>query len=95
MSTILSTRDGVKSRKPRRCTLCGERIEIGEAHNTRTGVDCGDIWTMRMHPVCEAYEQSPEMRANLDEWYEDVSDAAFTRAEALAHADKNKVVLPT
>lgn len=89
MSTMLSFKDGVKARKKHRCCLCGESIAVGEIHDTRTGVDGGDgFWTMRMHPECQAYEQSPKMRDLLydSDWYEDVSEPAFARAAAKAYA---------
>lgn len=82
MNVMLSEARGVRSRKPRRCCLCGEGIGIGEAHDTRTGVDYGDMWTMRMHPECHAYEGK---RGAVDpDWYEDVSEPAFNRADAIA-----------
>ena len=90
MSTVLSERNGVKARKVKRCCLCGERIEVGALKDVRTGVECGDMWTMHMHPECHRYEQTPEVRQRLhnDDWYEDVSEPAFDRAEALAGAAK-------
>jgi hypothetical protein len=86
MSLCLSSKDGVTARKPYRCTLCGERIAIGERHDTRTGV--GDsFWTMRMHPECQRYEQTPQMRRDLADWYEDTSEPAFERSEVHRHEE--------
>lgn len=89
MSTCISSRDGVKGRKVHRCCLCGELIPVGETHDTRTGVVPGDgFWTMRMHPECHRYEQMPGI---VDpDWYEDVSEPAFERAEAVKHAQQVK-----
>ena len=75
----------MRSKKPRRCCLCGERIDVGTAHNTRTGVEDGDLWVMRMHPECERYESVPGI---VDpDWYEDVSDPAFERRDAQRHEE--------
>lgn len=82
MSTYLSSKDGVKARKPHRCCLCGERINVGDTQDTRTGVGDGVMWTMHMHPECHAYEK--ETGTVDPDWYEDVSEPAFERAEALA-----------
>ena len=81
MSTFLSSRNGTKARKPHRCCLCGERINIGDVKDTRSGVSDGQVWTMQMHPECHAYEQ----RSGIvdPDWYEDVSDSAFSRAKAI------------
>jgi len=82
MSTCLSSKDGVKARKPHRCCLCGQRIDAGELYDARTGVGDGCMWTMKMHPECHAYEQKDGV---VDpDWYEDVSDPAFERADAIA-----------
>ncbi len=82
MSTLLSSKNGVKARKPHRCCLCGERIEVGDTKDTRTGISDGQVWTMQMHPECHAYEQRTGV---VDpDWYEDVSDPAFSRAGARA-----------
>lgn len=86
MSTCTSSTNGVKSRQPRHCCLCGGRIAVGESHDTRTGVVPGDgFWTMRMHPECHRYEQVPGI-VDLD-WYQDVSDPAFERADAHRHEE--------
>jgi hypothetical protein len=82
VSTTLSCKDSVKARKNHCCVLCGERINAGEIHATRTGVNPDGLWTMHMHPECVAYEAMP---GNVDpDWYEDVSDPAFYRADAIA-----------
>ncbi len=83
MSTCLSHREGVIAKKRYRCDLCGEPIDAGMAHDTRSGIgDC--FWTMRLHPECHRYEQSPEVRERLNsfDWYEDISEPAFDRSEA-------------
>jgi hypothetical protein len=88
MSLLLATKDGVKARKPHRCCLCGVRIHQGELHDTRRGVSDGAVWTMRMHPECQAYEQKP---GTVDpDWYEDISEPAFDRADALADAARSQ-----
>ncbi len=81
MSTLLSSKNGIKARKPHDCCLCGERINAGDTQDTRTGVNEDGPWTMHMHPECQAYEQHP---GTVDEdWYRDISEPAFTRADAL------------
>jgi hypothetical protein len=86
MSMMLSERKAVKGRRDYHCDLCGEMIPKGEPHDTRTGVQQGDgFWTMRMHPECQQYEQSPAIRAHLMDWYEDISEPAFPRADAIAY----------
>lgn len=87
MSYCLSSKDGVKAHKLHRCCLCGERINAGDTQDVRSGVDCWDMWTMHMHPECHAFEGSPGV---VDpDWYEDVSDPAFDRADAIAFAKLN------
>lgn len=82
MSTCLSSRDGIKARKPHRCCLCGERIAAGDTQDVRTGASSDGMWTMHMHPECHAYERRPGI---VDpEWYEDISEPAFARADAQA-----------
>ena len=81
--TMLSSKDGVKSRKVQRCALCGELINIGDLKDVRIGVDCGNMWTMHMHPECHAYEQTGAV--DLD-WYEDIMEPAFPRVVAMTHA---------
>ncbi len=81
MSNCITGITGVKSRKARRCVLCGSRIEAGEQHNVRTGVNSDGWWKMRMHVECHAYEEQPGV---IDwDWYEDVSQPAFERKDAL------------
>lgn len=80
MSLCLSSTDGVKARKPHRCDLCGERINAGELYDKRSGVDSGDFWTMRVHPECHAYENSPG--AVDPYWYDCVYEPAFDRQDA-------------
>jgi hypothetical protein len=87
MSTCLSSKNGTKARKPHHCCLCGERISIGDTQDIRTGVGPDGMWTMHMHPECHAYEQKPGI---VDpDWYENVSDPAFKRADALADSSPN------
>lgn len=88
MSTVLSERNRVRARKVKQCCLCGERIEIGALKDVRKGVDSGDMWVMDMHPECHQYESVPG--AVDPDWYENISDSAFDRSEAIAHASKIK-----
>ena len=80
----LSSKNRIKARKPHSCALCGEQIEVGQLYDRRSGVSNGDMWTMHMHVECHAYEVGPANPVDPD-WYEDVSDPAFRRADALAH----------
>jgi predicted nucleic acid-binding Zn-ribbon protein len=84
MSNCLSQKDGVIAAKPHRCDLCGEVIQQFAAHDVRSGISDG-WYKMRMHPECHRYEQSPEMHRKLTDWdwYEDVSEPAFERADAV------------
>lgn len=86
MSVVLSTKDGVKERKQYRCDLCGELINPGDFHDTRKGVSDGGMFTMRMHAECHAFER--DGNAVDWEWYEDICDPAFDRADALAFVEK-------
>ena len=83
MSTCVSHKNGVKSRKRKRCTLCGEMINVGDIKDIRTGIESGEgFWTMHMHPECHAHEQRP---GTVDpDWYYD-SDGypAFDRADVI------------
>jgi hypothetical protein len=84
MSTLLSSKDGVKSRKHQICCLCGERIEPGDIKDVRSGVAYDQMWTMHMHPECHAYEKVP---GHVDpEWYEDIIEPAFDRSKAIEFA---------
>jgi hypothetical protein len=47
-----------KARKPHRCYLCGEAIEIGESHVHRTGKRDGHLCSDRFHVECEAETRS-------------------------------------
>ena len=77
MSWYVSSKDGVKARRPHRCDLCGERIAIGELYDTRSGVSEGDGFsTMHMHPECHAHESHETVDPD---WYEDISEPAFER----------------
>lgn len=75
MATILSDQQGVMARKKHRCCFCGEPIFAGEKYNRRSGVADGDMWTMHMHPECDAYAT----KHLSHEDYEDLSDKAFDR----------------
>lgn len=89
MSTILSAKIGVKARKKHRCCLCGERINAGDFHDTRTGVGDDGVWTMRMHHECHNYESK---KGVVDEdWYEDTTDPAFLRADAIAYTKEHGI----
>ncbi len=82
VSLCLSSREGVIAKKHYRCDFCGEIIEVGTRHDTRSGVGDG-FWTMRMHPECHRYEQTSEVGKQLHDWdwYDDVSEPAFERSE--------------
>jgi len=45
----------VKTRKPHRCRLCGERIDVGESVHSWSSIEPGEGW-MRgyAHPECYA-----------------------------------------
>jgi len=77
MSTMLSQKNGAKSRKAKRCRLCGESIAIGDLKDVRTGVGSDGFWAMHMHPECHAREQEPG--AVDRDWYDDTSEPAFLR----------------
>lgn len=82
MSTCLSSKNGIKAKKAKRCCLCGERIEVGQMKDIRTGVNSEGFWTMHMHPECHIYEMMPN---TVDpDWYEDSMEPAFTRKTAFA-----------
>ena len=51
----LSDHPSRKARKRYQCYYCGQRIEIGEIHGYRTGIEGGDFWQMRHHPECDAW----------------------------------------
>jgi len=86
MSSALSEKNGVKSRKKKDCCLCGEAIQIGEIKDVRSGVDSEGFSTMHMHPECHAYERVP---STVDhEWYLDISGAAFDRSKATENVAK-------
>ncbi len=88
MSVCLSSKNGIKARKEHRCDLCGERILVGHIQDVRSGACPDGMWTMHMHPECHAYEQKPGVVDS--DWYEEVTDPAFPRAEAKAFADEVK-----
>lgn len=88
MSTVLSSKNGVKARKRKRCTFCHEPIEAGDLKDVRSGVSYGDFWTMHMHPKCHTYEGK---NGTVDiEWYEDGFEPAFKRADAIEYAKSLK-----
>lgn len=41
-----------KATKRYRCYLCGERIEMGDDHEYRTGANEDGFWSMRIHHEC-------------------------------------------
>lgn len=85
MSFVRSA-NGVKSKKAKRCCLCGEMIKAGEIKDTRSGLWDGSVTTMDMHPECHAYERVDGV---VDpDWYEDITEPAFDRSDAIAHAQK-------
>lgn len=102
MSQVLSSKEGVRARKDHQCAFCFEIIFAGDLHDTRNGVEPGEgFWTMRMHPECHQYEQHgtregwdgrKEKVVDMD-WYEDASDEAFPRCEAIAFQRKQPVTV--
>lgn len=84
MSTVLSSKDGVRNRKRQYCCFCCEVIQPGELKDIRSGVSDGQFWTMHMHPECHQYEQMPGVVS--DEDYEDLGmlEPVFSRADAIA-----------
>lgn len=89
MSTLLSFKDGITARKPHRCCLCGDQINKGAIQDVRTGTCDGSVWTMHMHPECHAYEQKPGI---VDpDWYEEISEPAFDRTQALENHSETKL----
>jgi hypothetical protein len=65
----------LKAAKPHRCWFCNERIEIGDTYDKRTGADNDGLWTMKMHPECNAYASE-----HWDEFdYEGHERGEFTR----------------
>lgn len=90
MST-LSQKNGIRASRDYRCALCGELIEAGSRYDKRAGVNYGDFWVMKMHPECHTYECSGAVDAD---WYEDVFDPAFTRADALKFVAENSTKNP-
>jgi hypothetical protein len=74
MSICLSQKNGVKAKKKHHCVWCWEPINIGELYDYRCGVECGDVWTMRMHPECHKKENETPYRKRED-WYEDFNDS--------------------
>lgn len=75
MATILSDQQGVIAHKRHRCCFCGESIFFGDKYNRRSGVADGDMFTMHMHPECDAYAQ----QYLTHEDYEDLSEPVFKR----------------
>ncbi len=78
MSTLLSSKDGVKARKDGHCCFCHQPIKKGEVHDVRSGVSSDGFWKMRMHPECHAKEQATPYRERED-WYYDMTDPVFDR----------------
>ncbi len=79
------------ARKAYRCAMCESRINIGQRYFRRVGAEDGDFWTMRMHPECLSYSESPEMKQDMEDWYDNgVCSAAFDRADAVEHYELAK-----
>lgn len=77
MSTMLSEKNGVRTRKANRCCLCGEGINVGDLKDVRSGVCSDGFWTMQMHHECHVHEM---IKGNVDPyWYDDISEPAFKR----------------
>lgn len=47
----------VRARKTHRCYLCPLPIEAGTTYRTWAWISDG-IWTVRVHPACEAYAET-------------------------------------
>lgn len=45
--------DTRRAAKVHQCFYCPQPIEVGEVHGYRTGVNYGDLGTMRFHPECD------------------------------------------
>lgn len=80
--SFVSSKNNVRAKVRKWCCLCGEAINIGDMKDVRSGTSGGDFFTMHMHPECHAYES----RAGVmdQDWYEDISEPAFDRADAIA-----------
>lgn len=74
MSIVLSDSTH-RAGKRYRCWYCGQLIERGDTHGRRAGVSCGDFWTMRYHPECDAWACE---HWNEDDW-EIHDEGEFTR----------------
>lgn len=85
MSTILSDQQGIMARKKHQCCFCFEPIFVGEKYNRRSGVSDGDMWTMHMHPECNAYATK---HLSHDD-YEDLSERSFDRPLDERYADRS------
>lgn len=71
------------ARKPHRCYLCNLRIEKGERHTKRTGVNDDGLDSVRMHTACVA------ITADWDEdAWESIDPSEFRRELAEASAGK-------
>lgn len=78
MSHTLSHKDGVVAKKSHVCCFCHESIIPGHKYDRRSGVDCGDMWTMHMHPECHAKERETPY-SKREDWYYDMSEPVFER----------------
>lgn len=54
--------DRPRARKPHRCYLCGEFVEVGDTYVRRLWSDGGKLSTTKMHVECEAET------ANWEDW---------------------------
>lgn len=80
MSTCLRETADVRSMRRRRCSLCEEWIEAGDPHFVRVGLDCGDLWEMRIHRECHVFEREYPLS---DDWYRFPDGPAFSRTAAI------------
>ena len=85
MSRCLRETENVRSRKLRHCLLCEEQIDAGDPHFVRVGIGHGDLWEMRIHRECRAFEHQ---RPPSKDWYECPDGPAFSRAAVLDAARK-------
>ena len=76
-----------KARKQHVCEICNGKIEPGHKYLNRTGVDCNQHWSLKMHHLCESITQNWSQ-----EWYENWEnfDNIGTLKEALAPATKKE-----
>ena len=79
MSSVLSSKNGIRSRKKRLCHLCEKCINIGDLYDQRRGINLdGDFYVMNMHPECQAKELDMSYEER-EYWYECPDGPLFDR----------------